>query len=152
MDFNLRFRDNGFETTTLLSFYVFQVVPLLKITTYDRDVNSLPVSAPDAVTCYILPSVGAEFFALSDCEIFFAKDVVDLDSHLEFRTLNLTIMVNDTFGYSDTATVIIDVQDENDNAPDFTSNAYSATIPGTLSTSRLHLQYLLIKFCLVFPQ
>ena len=134
-------------------FYVFQVVPLLNITTYDRDVNSsLPFSAPDAVTCYILPSVGAEFFALSDCEIFFAKDVVDLDSHLEFRTLNLTIMVNDTFGYSDTATVIIDVQDENDNVPVFTSSTYSATIPGTLSTSRLHQQYLLIKFCLVFPQ
>ena len=106
---------------------------MLNITTYDRDVNSsLRVSAPDTITCYILPSFGAEHFALSDCENFFAKDVVDIDSHLEFRTLNLTIMVNDSFGYSDTATVIIEVQDENDNAPVFKSSAYSASIPGKL--------------------
>ena len=104
---------------------------MLNITTYDRDVNSsLPVSAPDTTTCYILPSVGAELFALSDCENFYAKDVVDMDNHLEFRTLNLTIMVNDSFRYSDTATVIIEVQDENDNAPVFTSTGYSVSIPG----------------------
>ena len=103
--------------------------------------SSLPVSAPDSITCYVLPSVGAELFALSDCENFYAKDVVDIDSHLEFRTLNLTIMVNDSFGYSDTASVIIEVQDENDNAPFFTSSAYSASIPGKfyiVYSSRLH--------------
>ena len=39
-------------------------------------------------------------------------------------------MANDSSGHSDTASVIIEVEDQNDNTPVFVSSSYTASMAG----------------------